>query len=274
MTFRMKMSTCSYCDQASHQNHGDPAKINVCDGELDNFLDLFAPSSVPCPLDPPSEQIAVDFVPLKGKEVHHYDPLITIFNRIVAGFPKAKRLSFCNTHSKEFPFPFSAFAEHHHKSKPDIYITFPGEKPPLKTESLNWSRFAMVMEAKSTAQEDAFDTKAGILRTDAIVQLAIGASYLMLAHGLLAAYTIGIYGDMIRIARFDHACAVASNAFSIKTNEGLRILQDFFWRFTHPAQGATLGYDETVTKVTFDHCLWLRAALGDEATELLQGVDL
>ncbi|KAH9884222.1 hypothetical protein C8Q73DRAFT_796345, partial [Cubamyces lactineus] len=219
------MSTCSYCDQASHQNHGDPAKINVCDGELDNFLDLFAPSSVPCPLDPPSEQIAVDFVPLKGKEVHHYDPLVGLsmsrnfwqgthslvdhhIQPIVAGFPKAKRLSFCNTHSKEFPFPFSAFAEHHHKSKPDIYITFPGEKPPLKTESL----IGLVCHGdgtKSTAQEDAFDTKAGILRTDAIVQLAIGASYLMLAHGLLAAYTIGIYGDMIRIARFDHACAVA-----------------------------------------------------------------
>ncbi|KAJ8496372.1 hypothetical protein ONZ51_g1136 [Trametes cubensis] len=260
--------------QVEHWRRELTAKINVYDGELDKFLDLFAPSAVPCPLDPPDEQIATDFVPLKGKEVHHYDPLITIFNRIVAGFPKAKRLSFSNTHSKEFPFPFSAFAEHHHKSKPDISVTFPGERPPPKTESINWSQFAMVMEAKSTAQEDAFDIKAGLSRTDAIVQLAISARNLMLTHGLLAAYTIGIYGDMIRIARFDHACAVASSAFSIKTREGLRILQDFFWRFAHPTQGTILGCDETVTKMTVDHCNWLRAALGDEATELLQGVDL
>ncbi|KAI0324567.1 hypothetical protein GY45DRAFT_1288719 [Cubamyces sp. BRFM 1775] len=260
--------------QVEHWRRELTNKINVYNGELNKFLDLFVPSGAPCPLSPPDERIAADFVPLKGKEVHHYDPLIAIFNRIVAGFPKAKRLSFCNTHSNEFPFPFSAFTGHHHKSKPDISVTFPGEKPPPKTEPTNWSPFCMVMEAKSTAQEDAFDTRAGILRTDAIVQLAISARNLMLAHGFLAAYTIGIYGDRIRIARFDHACAVVSKAFSIKTKEGLRFLQDFFWRFVHPTQGAVLGCDETVSKMTPDHCDWLRAALSDEATELLRGVDL
>ncbi|KAH9884221.1 hypothetical protein C8Q73DRAFT_796344 [Cubamyces lactineus] len=252
-------------------------KVNVYSGTLDDFLDLFVPSETQCPLDPPSEQIAADFTPLQGREVEHYGPLISIFSQIVADFPEEKRVSFCNTFAQEFPFPFSAFAEHHHTSKPDISVSFPGDKLPVKLEYGDWNRVAMVMEAKSTAAEDAFDIKAGLDRTNAIVQLAVGARNLMLTHGFLAAYSIGIYGDMIRIVRFDHACAVASKTFSIKTQEGLRIVQRFFWRFVHPlrpSKGAVVGQDETVSKMTREHRNWLREVFGGDANELLAGVDL
>ncbi|KAH9884204.1 hypothetical protein C8Q73DRAFT_796322 [Cubamyces lactineus] len=263
--------------QLEHWRRELTSKINVYDGELDQFLDLFVPSTTPCPLDVPSQQIAEDFHPVKGREVHHYDPLIDIFSRIVAGFPEDKRLSFCNTHAQELFFPFSAFANDHHTSKPDISVSFPGDDLPTRMKSPNWARFSMVIEAKSSASEDAFDIRAGITRTDAIVQLAISARSLLFAHGLLAAYTIGVYGDMIRISRFDHACAVASKAFSIKSQEGLRIIQEFFWRFTHPwhpSPGAIAGHDETLSKITPSQQTWLREHLGSEADELLNGVDL
>ncbi|KAJ8496367.1 hypothetical protein ONZ51_g1130 [Trametes cubensis] len=263
--------------QLEHWRRELTSKINVYDGELDDFLDIFVPSNTPCPLDLPNEQIAEDFHPVKGREVHHYDPLINIFSRIVADFPEDRRLSFCNTHAQELFFPFSSFAKDHHTSKPDISVSFPGVQLASRVKSPDWTRFSMVIEAKSTASEDAFDAKAGITRTDAIVQLAISARSLMFAHGMLAAYTLGIYGDMVRIARFDHACAVASEAFSIKSVEGLRIIQEFFWRFTHPwhpTPGAVVGHDETVSKITPAQQTWLREHLGSEADELLNGVDL
>ncbi|KAI0324059.1 hypothetical protein GY45DRAFT_1263584 [Cubamyces sp. BRFM 1775] len=246
------------------------SKVNVYHGELNDFLDLFVPSNTPCPLDAPDPRIAEDFRMLMI-------PQLTIFNRIVATFPEDRRLSFCNTHSQTLSFPFSSFAEHHHKARPDISVSFPGDDISERTRSPSWSRYAMVMEAKSTAAEDAFDAKAGLDRTNSIVQLAINARGLMFAHGLLATYTIGIYGAMIRIARFDHACAVASPAFSIKSSEGLRIIQEFFWRFVHPwnpSPGANVGYDDTLRKMNASDEVWLRKKLGAEANDLLAGVNL
>ncbi|KAH9896021.1 hypothetical protein C8Q73DRAFT_462505 [Cubamyces lactineus] len=263
--------------QVEHWRRELVSKVNVYDGDLHDFLDLFVPSNTPCPLDAPDARIAEDFHPLKGHEVEHYDPLILIFNRIVATFPEDKRLSFCNTHSQTLSFPFTGFAEHHHKARPDISVSFPGDDISERSKSPNWLRYAMIMEAKSTAAEDAFDARAGLDRTNAIVQLAINARSLMFAHGLLAAYTIGIYGEMIRIARFDHSCAVASASFSIKSQDGLQILQEFFWRFVHPwkpSLGAIVGCDDTLRKMNASDEVWLRKKLGAEAKSLLAGVNL
>ncbi|KAI0324565.1 hypothetical protein GY45DRAFT_1357175 [Cubamyces sp. BRFM 1775] len=272
-------SSCSahILHQLEHWRGELASKINIYNGELSEFLNIFVPSNTPCPLDPPSARIAEDFYPIEGREVHHYDPLINIFSRIVADFPEDRRLSFCNTHAQELLFPFSSFAKDHHTSKPDISVSFPGVELATRVKSPDWTRFSMVIEARSMASEDPFDIKADITRTDAILQLAVSARSLMFAHGMLAAYTIGIYGDMVRIARFDHACAVASEAFSIKSLKGLRIMQEFFWRFTHPwhpTPGAVVGHDETVSKITPDLQTWLREHLGSEADELLNGVDL
>ncbi|KAI0350409.1 hypothetical protein OH77DRAFT_1413043 [Trametes cingulata] len=252
-------------------------KINVYEGDLESYLTNFVPSRTPCTLQLPDESLSSSWKPEKGKEVESYGPLINIFNALVADFPADKKLSFYSSHSQKIPFPFSAFAERHHKSSPDIVVSFPGDTLPATMHRLQWSRFSMVIEAKDVPEKDPFVQINTMSNADTLAQLAVNARSLMFAHGFLATFVLGIYGDNVRIARFDHSCAVASRPFSLKSEEGLRAVQDFFWNFVHPWEGgpgAVVGSDTTIRKLTDADHTWVRNRLGDEAKEMLQGVDL
>lgn len=137
-----------------------------------------------------------------------------------------------------------------------------------------WSFFSMVIEAKGTASEDPFKGGNGLVHADALAQLAVSARSIMFAHGLLAMFVLGIYGDVVRIARFDHACAVASPSFALKTAEGLAAIQKFFWHFVHPWEGAVVGADPTLRKLTDADKVWLKKSLGEKAKSRLADVEL
>ncbi|KAI8976334.1 hypothetical protein BD414DRAFT_530958 [Trametes punicea] len=253
------------------------SKINVYTGDLDSYLDLFVPSRTPCPLEAPDASVSSEWTPLKGEEFNNYRPLMDILNTTVASFPEDKRLSFYDCHSQNLSFPFGAFAKHHHKARPDLTVSFPGDVLPTKLDRPDWSRFSMVIEAKDTEKEDPFVEGESITRTDTLVQLAICTRSLMFAHGFLATFVLGIYGNVVRIARFDRSCAVASSRFSLKSSEGLKAIRDFFWRFVHPwegGMGAVVGSDTTIRKLTPNDEAWLTERLGNEATEILRGVNL
>ena len=127
----------------------------------------------------------------------------------------------------------------------------------------------MVIEAKSTSAQDPFPRR-GTTPADTIThwKLAMSARNLMIAHGLLAVFVLGIYGDDVRIARFDHSCAVVSKPFSLKKDHSL--LRQFFWRFAHPINVNIpfVGWDPTIRKLSAD----LRATVKKRLEEAGVGI--
>ncbi|KAI0327074.1 hypothetical protein GY45DRAFT_1428709 [Cubamyces sp. BRFM 1775] len=255
-------------------------KVHAYGTDINDYLHTFVPSRTPCNVSAPSMTLVENFHPQPGKEKEMYDPLVKILTAIVKDFPEDKRPSFSNPHEAKFPFPFSQFSKRHHPAKPDLVMSFPGDRLPAKMDPPDWSRVAMAIEAKDVAGKDPFVTGAregSEARAKRIAQLAVDARSLMLAHGYLASYLFGVYGSNIRIARFDHTCVVASPMIDLKSAEGLRSVQEFFWRFVHPWEGgpgAVLGCDTTFRKLTPIDEKWLRTQLADEADEMLADVNL
>ncbi|EIW58068.1 uncharacterized protein TRAVEDRAFT_21480 [Trametes versicolor FP-101664 SS1] len=240
-------------------------KICVYDGDIGSYLRTFVPSRTPCPLDAPATAL--------GLELTSGTPLLDVFRALVADFPADKKPSFYGGHGQVIPFPFAEFASRHHASKPDLVMSFPGVRLPEKIESPDWSQFSVAIEVKDMEDEDPFarstSTDFSAARASKFVQLAVSARVLMFANGFLASFMLGIYGDVVRIARFDYTCCVASAPVSLKTAEGLRAVQEFFWRRT----GAVVGADPTVRKLTTADTTWLREHLGSDA-DLLDDVDI
>lgn len=187
---------------------------------------------------------------------------MAFFKDLQAEFPKEKKLTFHDCHKQPIAFPFAAHAEKHSKSKPGITVSFPGDVLSETMTSPHWSHFSMVIEAKTTGEEDPFEGGDGVTRAGALLQLAISARSIMFAHGFLATFMIGVYGDVARIIRFDHACAVASSAFALKTPEGLTAIQRFFWNFVHPWEGVVVGADPAMRKLTETDHAWLKGEYG------------
>ncbi|KAI0656364.1 hypothetical protein C8Q70DRAFT_921664 [Cubamyces menziesii] len=255
-------------------------KVHAYGTDIDDYLHTFVPSPIPCNVTPPSITLIENWDPQPGREKEMYDPLIKILTAIVKDFPKDKRPSFSNPHEAKFPFPFSQFSNRHHPAKPDLIASFPGDRLPAKLDPPDWSRVAMAIEAKDVAGKDPFVTGAresSEVRAKRLVQLAVDARSLMLEHGFLASYMFGVYGSNIRIARIDHTCVVASPMMYLKSAEGLRSIQEFFWRFVHPWEGgpgAVVGSDPTFCKLSPVDEKWLRIRLAEEADEMLEGVNL
>ena len=91
-----------------------------------------------------------------------------------------------------------------------------------------------------------------------VEQLAKNARSLLLAHGALAVFVIGIYGKTVRLARFDHSCAVVSTPFDLKTCP--RTLRKFFWHFVNPIDTTipVVGADPTSRALTIPEQNWIR----------------
>ncbi|KAI0769618.1 hypothetical protein BD413DRAFT_477111, partial [Trametes elegans] len=236
-------------------------------GNFDAFLNELVPSRTPCPLPDPDNALSI-----------HWGSSVGIFNALVSDFPEDKRLSFREGHHQAVPFPYPNFASKHHSTRPDIMVSFPGEYLyTAKVRPHNWSQFSMVVAVEDAAHKDPFAGPPTPFKDNSLLQLSLNARGLLLEHGFLAAFVIGVYGDAVRIARFDQACAVASPRLDIKTKEGLKGVRDFFWRFVHPWEArprAVVGHDATMRKLTADDRSWLRRRLGSEASSLLRGCNL
>ncbi|KAI0824456.1 hypothetical protein BC628DRAFT_1322948 [Trametes gibbosa] len=253
-------------------------KVRNFDSDIDNYLRTFLSSQTPyvAAIGADVLNMASKFEPKRGMEKESYAPLLKIFTALVAYFPADRRPSFYGGYEQRIPFPFSDFAHRHHKSKPDLAVSWPGDVLPSdrKIESPHCRQFSMAIEVKALNTDDPFVKYKNGRRTlsntraDKLVQLAVNARNLLFAHGLLAAFTLGIYGEVVRIVRFDHACAVASPPMNIKTLEGLRAIQEFFWRFVHPWEGGpgtVVGADPTVRHLTAEDKAWLKTRIGAEA---------
>ncbi|KAI0761620.1 hypothetical protein BD413DRAFT_485671 [Trametes elegans] len=180
-------------------------------------------------------------------------------DRLVRDFEADKTLSFSDTSGGEIQFPFDAFKVHHHGNKPDISVSFPGRTVSTKT----WQNIAMVIEVKASETQDPFEAKRkGATNNATVEQLAKSARSLLLAHGFLAAFAVGIYGNRVRLVRVDHTCALVSLPFKLRSKPGSKLLQKFFWHFVHPVVGNTVvGCDPTISPLTAEDREWVAVQL-------------
>ena len=86
---------------------------------------------------------------------------------------------------------------------------------------------------------------------DTLVQLSKSARNILVAQSRLFAFSVGLYGSMARIFRFDHAGVVCSESFKYAADHGA-ILQEFLWRLVNPIPAGCdiVGGDPTVGLVT------------------------
>ena len=143
-------------------------------------------------------------------------------------------------------FPFKDWEEEHY-TVPDILMSFPGEHDGGDTWAKTWHRIAMVFEA--TNADDPINesapwpsVKQGMEATGVLIQLAKSARNLMLTHGMLFVFIVGIYKNSARIYRFDRAACVISKSFNIKMTPWP--LHKLLWRICHhevPVGGLPTG---------------------------------
>ncbi|OJT12266.1 hypothetical protein TRAPUB_11200 [Trametes pubescens] len=288
----MSISTCSYCNSATYYSgmattgtprrnksqhvvlcasdtkKTNPAAKDAWASELggriqnygdtvDKFIDTLLPCSTPYTSAGNIQNAFKAYTAGPGREMLEYDNLVAGLSKLVKPFPAQTRLQFANTFKQQLKFPFDGFVKQHHSTAPDISVSFPGES---LGEPSSWQYISTVIESKSEGNQDPFD-RDGKAHTDTIEQLAKNARNLMLTHGLLAAFVVGIYGNFVRLARFDHTCALVSVPFNIK-KDGPRLLQKFYWHFTHPVVGAHIvGNDPTVMKLSSDDQAWVKSEL-------------
>ncbi|KAI0788300.1 hypothetical protein C8Q74DRAFT_1367047 [Fomes fomentarius] len=239
-------------------------RIHIYKHSTESYLDTFVPCSTPYIRSQHkiSRGPFSSYLPKKGQEKESYPGLLAGLNKLVSSFEDDCKLTFHATHDCMMSFPFDAFAENHHKSAPDIAVSFPGDTPSLEDiKSAQWQRMSTVLEVKTTSAKDPFATgRKGNKHQRTAIQLARNARNLLLAHGSLAVIVLGIYGTTARIARFDHTSAVVSQPFDIKQQPHL--LQRFFWHFTHPCVGTSVvGCDPTCRKLSVDDEEWVKSQL-------------
>ncbi|KAI0656414.1 hypothetical protein C8Q70DRAFT_921713 [Cubamyces menziesii] len=225
-------------------------------GTVSQFIDTFMPCSTPFTPTANLNNAFAQHNPQPGQEIKSYPALLAGLRRVVSSFPSDKRLTFADSHHTLIPFPFDAFKAHHHRTKPDIAVSFPGQR----ITPICWQNIATVLEVKSAEDEDPFPRNGSGHHRD-VEQLAKNARCLLLAHGLLSAYVVGVYGRSIRIIRFDHTCAIVSQPISLQLN-GARVLGKFYWHFTHPLIGSSIaGADPTVLPLDLASQNWVKEQL-------------
>ncbi|KAI0328293.1 hypothetical protein GY45DRAFT_1017306 [Cubamyces sp. BRFM 1775] len=272
----MSISTCSFSRSTSWSSSSDVkydsqavkkgwqdelrGRVREYTGPIAEFIDKFLPCSTPCTLTNDVTRAFESYQPkpkTAGKrETDSYPDLLNGLEKIVEQFEADKRLTFKDTSAKDIFFPFDAFKDHHHYTAPDVSVSFPGKDIPSST----WQHISTVIEVKGDEKDDPFPRR-GATHVRTVEQLAKSARNLLLAHGLLAAFVVGIYGDSIRLARFDHTCVIVSQPFYLSVN-GAVVLRKFYWHFTHPLIGHPIaGVDPTVLPFGLEDQEWVKSEL-------------
>ncbi|KAH9930100.1 uncharacterized protein B0H18DRAFT_1209596 [Fomitopsis serialis] len=237
-------------------------KISLFDEDIKDFFDVYVPFDNPFGGSRPWSDPAAVFadVPSSGPETARYPAQIKALESIVGEFEYQRKPLFANGSRCSVKFPFPKWEEEHHYTMPDILMSFPGEDD--DTGGRTWQSISMVFEIKPGKHEDPFGDyglKHGKLATGVLTQIAKSARNIMLTHGMLFVYIVGIYDSMARIYRFDHAAGVASQAFDIKKDPWP--LHELIWRFCHqraragglagaPFTDMVLGADPSLRRVT------------------------
>ncbi|KAI8982706.1 hypothetical protein BD414DRAFT_537726 [Trametes punicea] len=228
-------------------------------GSVTEFIDKLLPCSAPFPEDDDPAYLDDGFAnynPVDGQEGKEYPSLLAGLRRLVESFPDDRKVEIADTHRVKMLFPFEAFQKHHREMFPDLSVSFPGKPLFPKT----WEGISMVFEAKGGESEDPFP-RDGERHARTVEQLAKNGRNLLLAHGFLCAFAVGVYGRTLRIVRFDHSCALVTAPFSLNDG-GALLIKKFLWHFVHPLLGgAVVGCDPTMCKLDPGSQEWVKAQL-------------
>ena len=126
-----------------------------------------------------------------------------------------------------------------------MVASLPGIASDLKVP-YRWRHISVVSEAKATEDDDPMVFRSEE-HNDTLVQLSKSARNILVAQSRLFAFSVGLYGSMARIFRFDHAGVVCSEPFKYAADHGA-ILQEFLWRLVNPIPAGCdiVGGDPTV----------------------------
>ncbi|KAI0648643.1 hypothetical protein C8Q79DRAFT_1007230 [Trametes meyenii] len=225
--------------------------------DVDTFIRTLLPCSTPYPVFKDTLDDAFsDYNPMPGKtEEALYPGLLKGLKTLVAEFGDKKPIIFNAPHN-QLDFPFNAFVNHHHPTAPDFSVGFPG-----KSFSNSWQHISMAIEAKAREKDDPFP-RGGSKNTRTVEQLAKNARNLMLTHGFLCTFVIGVYGNHARLVRFDHTCALVSGVIDLREDGSARTLRQFLWHFVNPTVGDTVsGCDPTVMPLSKASQNWVKQRL-------------
>ncbi|EPS93231.1 hypothetical protein FOMPIDRAFT_89013 [Fomitopsis schrenkii] len=200
------------------------------------------PSDAPPTCCPPVGEL-LKAIPLRGKELEMYDPLVVALGQLAMSFPPDKRPSFHNYGHQPMKFPFEIHEREQHPTMPDVIATIPSL--PVIEPLHRWRHVTLVFELKPLDTDDPM-IKNTYTHWGTLIQLAKGARNIMLSQGRLYVFLVGIYGSVARIFRFDRAGAICSAPFKYK--ETPSILHQFLWRLFHPRQKncSIVGQDPTI----------------------------
>ncbi|KAH9930114.1 uncharacterized protein B0H18DRAFT_1209606 [Fomitopsis serialis] len=233
-------------------------KINLFDKSHKEFFEVYVPFEDPFGGARPWDDPAAVFADVRtvGRETAMYPALISGLQTVVHEFELERRPQFADSSKCAVRFPFSAWEDEHMYTIPDILMSFPGEDDEAWGKS--WHSISMVFEIKPGKCEDPIG-KYSTAATAVLTQLAKSARNIMLTHGRLFVFVVGIYGNLARIYRFDHAAGVASRAFDYKKDPWP--LHELIWRFCHhrarvggrmgaPFADMVLGADPSLQRAT------------------------
>ncbi|RPD69692.1 hypothetical protein L226DRAFT_526400 [Lentinus tigrinus ALCF2SS1-7] len=243
------------------------SRIILVDIPLEDYLEEL----VPCSFIYEAAEVALNpnafsnYQPGKGSLAVKCIPEVRAgLEALVSDFEEEVRLTFWESHddSHDYRFPLSSNSVDHSKSSPDISVSFPGATDMNTTiKSSRWEVISMCIEAKDSESKDPFPTlESAKSDVQTIVRLARNARTLMLVHGFLYSFVLGIYGNTVRIARIDRTVCIVSRPFNL--HENIDILKSFFWHFTHPIVGSpVVGCDPTIRCLTTAEDAWLQKHL-------------
>ncbi|KAH9902362.1 hypothetical protein C8Q73DRAFT_633301 [Cubamyces lactineus] len=253
-------SDIHYQRDAVKDGWGDELSGRICEypGTVSQFIDNLMPCSAPFTPSANLNNAFARYDPQPVQEVPNDLTLLAGLQRLVASIPSDKRLTFASTSNTAVYFPFDAFKGHHHPSRPDVSVSLPGKS----IFPVCWQNISTVLEVRAAETDDPFPYN-GSTHERTVEQLAKSARCLLVAHGLLCAYVVGIYGRTIRIARFDRTCAIVSEPAQLQLN-GAIVLSKFYWHFTHPLVGCPIsGADPTVLSLDLASQNWVKQQLAN-----------
>ncbi|EED78887.1 predicted protein [Postia placenta Mad-698-R] len=245
-------------------------KVNMVeDTPVLKFIDKYVPGGKPYR----ARKTAIDdpFAPLWTEhllrnEFHMYPHLVTGLNQLCKGMPRGSHLLFVEAHSVMFGSPFPDWTPSHGKISPDIAALKPGVKNAnaFNNDNNKWKHVSLIVEVKSCMHVDPVMSESEEAQKT-LMQMSKVACRLMLEQASLCCFVLGIYGKKAHIYRYDHASAIASEAFDYR--EYPDYIRRFLWNFANPKSGLeTLGQDDLSSKPTERDMLWARDVSGDDCT--------
>ncbi|PCH37337.1 hypothetical protein WOLCODRAFT_158064 [Wolfiporia cocos MD-104 SS10] len=168
-------------------------------------------------------------------ETDMYDPLVKGLNKLGSRFDMARRVTFYNSSLRNFKHPYSRWVSSMRENRPDIVAFLLG----VHCSTLEWHNISLAIEVKCSKHRDPMDSASQGADED-LIALTKDACKLMLVHGALCCFVIGVCGHNARIYRFDHAATVVLPSFDYWANPDL--LCRFLWRFVHQ-RNRILGSD-------------------------------